>query len=252
MKSSFALLLTFGFFAIQLRAADSGQLTNEQQRISYALGMDVVRALKVDDFNVDLKAIRAGMSDAQSGKAAFTPAQVKMAMKEMQDDNLARAVAKKEAEGQVHLKEGTAFLEANRQKDGVKIMEVVAPDGSKAQLQYKIIKSGAADGASPRPTDMVSVRYRSTRIDGSEFDIFDPTLKHGNVSVFKMHDVIPGWSAALEVMKPGDKWQLFVPPSLAYADFGPPEIGIHTTLIYELELVSFGPVDEKLFMPNEY
>lgn len=245
MKIFLVFSMAWGFFAGALHAQDGIDFSNQQQRISYALGMDVVRALKVDDFNIDLKTISAGMADMQTGKPAFTPEQVKAVMKEMQDDNLARVVAKKEAAGQVHLKEGKAFLEANAKKEGVKIQEVVAPDGSKAELQYKILKSGSASGASPKKTDTVTARYRGTLIDGTVFDIFDPSVKHGDVAVFKMSDVIPGWDAALEMMKPGDKWQLFVPPSLAYADYGPPEIGIHTTLIYELELVGFAPTDEK-------
>ncbi len=245
MKTFLVFSMAWGVFAGALRAQDGIDFSNQQQRISYALGMDVVRGLKVDDFNIDLKTISAGMADAQAGKPAFTPEQVKAVMKEMQDDNLARAVAKKEAAGQVHLKEGRAFLEANAKKEGVKIQEVAASDGSKAELQYKILKSGAPSGSSPKKTDTVTVRYRGTLIDGTVFDIFDPSVKHGDVAVFKMSDVIPGWDAALEMMKPGDKWQLFVPPSLAYADYGPPEIGIHTTLIYELELVSFAPADEK-------
>jgi FKBP-type peptidyl-prolyl cis-trans isomerase FklB len=249
MKTFLVFTFAFGVFANRLCAQDGIDLSNQQQRISYALGMDVVRALKADDFNVDMKTIGVGMADMQAGKPAFTPQEVKAVMKEMQDDNLARAVAKKEAAGQVHLKEGKAFLEANAKKDGVKIREVVAPDGSKAELQYKIIASGTANGASPKPTDTVTVRYRGTLIDDTAFDIFDPSVKHGDVAVFRMSDVIPGWDAALEAMKPGDKWQLFVPPSLAYADYGPPEIGIKTTLIYELELVSFAPTDEKSAPP---
>jgi FKBP-type peptidyl-prolyl cis-trans isomerase len=245
MKMFVVIFIASGLFSNALRAQDGIDFSNQQQRISYALGVDVVRALKADDFHIDMKTIGAGMADAQTGKPAFTPEQVKAVMKEMQEDNLARAVAKKEAAGQVHLKEGKAFLEANAKKEGVKIQEVVAPDGSQAELQYKILKSGSASGASPKKTDTVTVRYRGTLIDGTAFDIFDPSVKHGDTAVFKMSDVISGWDAALEMMKPGDKWQLFIPPSLAYADYGPPEIGIHTTLIYELELVSFAPTDEK-------
>src|ERR1700761_5392263 len=128
MKSAiFFFALILGPLATSASAQEKIELTNQQQRISYALGMDVVRALKVDDFNIDMKTIGAGMADAQAGKPAFTPEQVKVVMKEMQEDNLARAVAKKEAAGQVHLKEGKAFLEANARKEGVKIQEVVAP-----------------------------------------------------------------------------------------------------------------------------
>lgn len=250
MKSPLALVLALGFAADVSHAEDKINLTNEQQRISYALGMSVVRGLKVDDFNVDMKAVAAGMADMQAGKAAYTAAQVKVVMKEMQDDILARAVAKKEAAGEIHRKEGAAFLAANEKKDGVNIKEVVAPDGSKAELQYKILRSGPA-GPSPKKSDTVVVRYRGTLIDGTVFDIFDPAVKHGDVAIFKMNDVIPGWAEALQKMKPGDKWQLFVPPSLAYADYGPPEIGMYTTLIYELELVSFSPTHEKASAPTQ-
>lgn len=250
MKSYLALIIALCWLTNVSYADDKINLTNEQQRISYALGMSVVRGLKVDDFSVDMKTIAAGMEDMQAGKPAYTPAQVKTMMKEMQDDILARAVAKKEAAGEIHLKEGAAFLSANAKKEGVKIKEVFAPDGSKVELQYKILHSGPA-GPSPKKSDTVVVRYRGTLIDGTAFDIFDPSVKRGDVAIFKMNDVIPGWAEALQMMKPGDKWQLFVPPSLAYADYGPPEIGMYTTLIYELELVSFSPTDEKASIPTQ-
>src|SRR5262249_29767590 len=121
MKVTIVVTLAFGFLANTLCAGEKINLTNDQQRISYALGMDVVRGLKADDFNIDMKTIAAGMADMQAGKAAFTPEQGKVVMKEMRDDNLARAVAKKEAAGEVHKKEGAAFLASNAKKDGVKI-----------------------------------------------------------------------------------------------------------------------------------
>src|ERR1700761_4011271 len=129
MKSAiFFFALILGPLATSASAQEKIELTNQQQRISYALGMDVVRALKVDDFNIDMKTISAGMADMQAGNPAFTPLEIKAVMKEMQDDNLARAVAKKEAAGQVHLKEGNAFLEANAKSNGVKLKQVLAPD----------------------------------------------------------------------------------------------------------------------------
>jgi FKBP-type peptidyl-prolyl cis-trans isomerase len=82
-------------------------------------------------------------------------------------------------------------------------------------------------------------------IDGTGFDLFDDSVKHGDVATFKMADVVPGWAEALQMMKAGDKWQLYVPPSLAYADYGPPPVGMYSTLIYELELVSFAPTADQ-------
>jgi FKBP-type peptidyl-prolyl cis-trans isomerase FklB len=248
MKLFLICAFLFGLFANFVLAQNRPDLTNSTQRISYALGMEVVRALKKDDFDVDLKTIAAGMADMRAGSPALTLDEKRIAMKQMQEDILNKAVAKKAAAGEVHRKEGAAFLAANAKKPGVQISEVIAPNGSKAELQYKILKSGPP-GPSPTKADTVTVRYHGTLIDGTPFDIFDDSVKHGDVAVFSMADVIPGWAAVLQMMKPGDKWQLFVPPDLAYADFGPPEIGMYTTLIYELELVSFStnapPVENK-------
>ena len=157
-------------------------------------------------------------------------------MREMQEDILAKAVAKKKAEGALHLMQGKEFLEANAKQTGVKVKEVTLADGSRAQLQYKVLKSGSGD-SSPKVADTVVVNFTGTLIDGT---LFDSSARRGEAaSTFSMSKVIPGWSEALQVMKVGDKWQLFVPPTLAYADYGPPEIGMHTTLIYELELIGF-------------
>ena len=243
MKSYLIPAITVGFLVSSLSAQDKPDLANSTQRISYALGLDVVRVLKVDDFDIDMNAVAAGMADMQAGNPRLSAEQQKTAMKEMQDDILNKAVAKKEAAGVVHRREGDAFLAANAKKPGVQIKEVTAPDGSKAELQYKVLKSGA-NGPSPKKTDIVEVRYRGTLIDGTPFDVFDKSMKHGDLATLSMTDAIPGWAEALQMMKVGDRWQLFVPPSLAYADYGPPEIGMYTTLIYELELVSFSTPNE--------
>lgn len=240
MKMHFIFALILGLSISPAWAQYKPDLTDPKQRVSYALGMDVVRALKVDDFDINMKVIAAAMSDTQAGKPAYTPEQQKAVMKAMRAAILAKAVAKKEAAGKLHRREGALFLAANAKKPGVQITKVVAPDGSPAELQYKILKSGPP-GPSPQKTDTVVVKYQGTFIDGTPFDVFDRSVKHGDLATFKMSDVIPGWATALQMMKPGDEWQLFVPPSLAYADYGPPPIGLYTTLIYKLELVSFSP-----------
>jgi len=240
MKSSLIFVCAFGLLALPVLAQSQPEFTNSTQKISYALGMDVVRMLKLDDFDIDLKAITAGMADMRAGRPALTPEQKKDALREMQEDILAKAVAKKEAAGAVHRKAGEAFLAANARQPDVKIKEVVAPDGSKAGLQYKVLQSGPA-GPSPKKTDIVVVHFTGTLIDGT---VFDSSALRGDPAAFRMTDVLPGWVEALQMMKAGDKWQLFVPPSLAYADYGPPEIGMYTTLVYELELVSFSASNE--------
>jgi len=120
---------------------------------------------------------------------------------------------------------GTAFLTANARKDGV----ITTASG----LQYKVIKSGA--GESPKLTDIVKVHYQGSLINGT---IFDSSIQRGKPISFPVNRVIPGWTEALQLMKVGDKWQLFIPANLAYGDRSPsPAIPPNSVLIFEVELL---------------
>ena len=120
---------------------------------------------------------------------------------------------------------GAAFLAANAKKDGV----VTTASG----LQYKVLKSGA--GESPKAADRVKVHYHGTLIDGT---VFDSSVQRGEPAVFPVNAVIPGWVEALQLMKVGDKWQLFIPAGLAYGDRSPgPGIPPNSVLIFEVELL---------------
>ena len=131
-------------------------------------------------------------------------------------------------------KEGEEFLAKNKTKEGVKIHEVTLPDGTKAELQYKVITEGT--GATLGSNDMVSVNYRGTLINGKEFD---SSAKHGGQPAkFQANRVIRGWTEALQKMKVGSKWELYIPSTLAYGDFGSgPMIEPGSTLIFEVELL---------------
>ena len=121
---------------------------------------------------------------------------------------------------------GEAFLMANKTKPGV----VTLKDG----LQYKIITPG--NGASPTAADTVTVNYAGTLIDGTEFD---SSYKRGEPATFPVSGVIPGWTEALQLMKPGATWMLYIPADLAYGDQGaPPSIGPNETLIFKVELLN--------------
>jgi FKBP-type peptidyl-prolyl cis-trans isomerase FklB len=121
-------------------------------------------------------------------------------------------------------KEGDAFLEANKKKEGV----VTLPSG----LQYKILKAG--EGKKPKADDTVEVKYRGTLIDGKEFDSSGAATRS-----FKVGEVVPGWREALQLMPLGSKWQLVVPPELAYGERGMGQvIPPNSTLIFEVELVA--------------
>jgi len=126
-------------------------------------------------------------------------------------------------------KDGEAFLAENTKKEGVKTL----PSG----LQYKVISQG--DGDMPKATDMVSVNYRGTLLDGKEFD---SSYKRNQPANFSLNQVIKGWTEALQMMKTGSKWQLFVPSDLAYGEAGRGrEIDPNSTLIFDVELLSILP-----------
>src|SRR5205823_6476998 len=126
-------------------------------------------------------------------------------------------------------KEGAKFLEENKKKEGVKT--------TASGLQYKVEKEGA--GPQPKGTDMVTVNYRGTLIDGTEFD---SSYKRGQPATFPLNGVIKGWTEGLQLMKTGSKYQLFVPASLAYGERAVrPELGANATLIFEVELLEIKP-----------
>jgi hypothetical protein len=121
--------------------------------------------------------------------------------------------------------DGEAFLKANREKEGVVTLE--------SGLQYQVLQQG--NGPSPRPTDRVRTHYHGTLIDGS---VFDSSVEQGEPVTFGVTEVIAGWTEALQRMKVGDKWRIFLPSELAYGGQGAgAEIGPNSALIFEIELL---------------
>jgi FKBP-type peptidyl-prolyl cis-trans isomerase len=234
MKSCLIPALAFGLLVSSVTAQDKPDLTNPKQKTSYALGMDIIATLNQQEVDIDTKALVAGIADMLAGKPALTPEQHDAAINDWLKETMAKAEVERKIVGAKNLKEGESFLAANAKKGGVKVIEVTAPDGSKAELQYEVIKSGA--GSSPKKTDAVEVHYVCSGIDGT---VFDSSIKRGTPITFGMDQVIPGWAAALQMMRVGDKWRLFIPPSLGYGEIGPPQIPPDSTLIFDLELLSF-------------
>ena len=234
MKWQIILVLAGALSASQLCAQEKIDLADKNQRLNYAFGLDIVSTFQKQEFDIDMKAFIAGMEDSLADKPALTPEQKAAVLKELQAYVQAKAEARRKVAAVNNLKDGEAFLAANAQKEGVKILPVTAPDGAPGELQYKILKSGT--GPSPQMTDVVEVHYRGSLIDGTEFD---SSIRRGTPATFGLNQVIPGWREALKTMKAGDKWQLFIPAKLAYGEYGLPQIGPNSTLIYELELLSF-------------
>ena len=211
-------------------AADKLELKTEKDKVSYAIGMDMAGSLKKSDIAVDPdilgKAIKDVMTDQ---KAVMTDEEVKNTLQALQKSMQDKQQEKMKAQGEKNKKEGEAFLTENKKKEGVKT--------TASGLQYQVVKEGK--GKMPKATDTVSVQYKGTLLDGTEFD---SSYKRGQAATFPVNGVIKGWTEALQLMKEGDSWKLFIPGDLAYGEAGTPggPIGPNATLIFEVELVSIG------------
>src|SRR5437879_7550332 len=169
--------------------------------------------------------LAAGIKDAIAGKPQLNPDQIKEVMTTFEKD----MEQKQKEAGDKNKAEGTKFLEENKKKESVKT--------TASGLQYKVLKDG--NGAQPKKTDTVTVNYRGTLINGTEFD---SSYKRGQPASFPVNGVIPGWSEALQLMKVGSKYQLFVPSNLAYGERAvSPDLSANSTLIFEVELLDAKP-----------
>jgi FKBP-type peptidyl-prolyl cis-trans isomerase len=208
-------------------AQEQSALKNENERLSYALGMDVGKQLARIDVRVDPTLFAKGLSDALSGgKTLLTEEEAQAAVAAMQAELKRRQWQVRSNPGEDSKTAGEAFLAENAKREGV----VRLPSG----LQYKVLKEG--NGPKPTDGDSVVVNYRGTLVDGTEFD---SSYRTGRPATFAVKDVIPGWREALKLMAVGSKYQLFIPPALAYGTQGSGNrIGPDTTLVFEVELIA--------------
>jgi FKBP-type peptidyl-prolyl cis-trans isomerase FklB len=222
-------IVTFALLALPALAdaQDAPALKSEKDKLSYAMGMDLGAQLKSRSVDIDTDAFARGLSDALTGgKTLLTEAEAKAVIAELQKAMLVKQTAEAKAVGDKNMKEGDAFLAANKAKDGV----VTLPSG----VQYKVLSAGTG----PKPTleQTVVCQYRGTLIDGKEFD---SSYKRGQPATFPVKGVIKGWAEVLQLMPVGSKWQVFIPPDLAYGTRGAgADIGPNATLIFEIELVA--------------
>lgn len=223
MKLKLIVLLGFLFFMSQVHAQETLVLKNQKDKVSYIIGMDIGNNLKKQSIDVDPNILVKGVKDALSGaKPLLTEQEIQEAMVAFQKE----MAAKQEQVAKRNKAEGEVFLAENKKKEGVKTL----PSG----LQYKVIKAGT--GKKPKSNDTVTVHYRGTLINGTEFD---SSYKRGQPVSFPVSGVIPGWTEALQLMEEGAKWQLFIPSNIAYGERGAGGvIGPNATLIFEVELVS--------------
>ncbi len=216
-----ASLIAFPLFGQE----KSPQLKDQKDKVSYSIGMQIGFNLARQKVDVNPDILVAGIKDSLANKPQLTPDQVKEVMAQFEKD----MEQKQKDLGEKNKTAGTKFLEENKTKPGVKT--------TASGLEYKVEKEGT--GPQPKPTDMVTVNYRGTLIDGTEFD---SSYKRGQPATFPVNGVIKGWTEALQLMKKGAKYQLFIPSSLAYGERAMgPDIGPNSTLIFEVELMDVKP-----------
>lgn len=222
----FIVILSASLLALPLFGQDkSPQLKDQKDKVSYSIGMQIGFNLGRQKVDVNPDILAAGIKDAISGKPQLTADQVKDIMAQFEKD----MEQKQKEAGEKNKTAGAKYLEENKNKPGVKT--------TASGLQYKVIKEGT--GAQPKATDMVTVNYRGTLIDGTEFD---SSYKRGQPATFPVNGVIKGWTEALQLMKQGGKFQLFIPSNLAYGERAMgPDIGANSTLIFEVELQDVKP-----------
>lgn len=229
MKRLIIYLGAAGIASLAL-AQDKPQLKDEKDKASYSIGYDIGETFKKQKVELNPDALFAGFKEGLAGKeAAMTKEERDKTLQAFQKEMMEKQIAASKEAATKNQAEGEKFLAENKKKEGVKT--------TTSGLQYKVLKEGS--GPSPRETDTVVTNYRGTLIDGTEFD---SSYKRNEPATFQVNRVIKGWIEALQLMKPGAKYQLFIPASLAYGERGAGQtIGPNATLIFEVELVSIKP-----------
>jgi len=202
------------------------KLDTDLKKASYAIGQQIGGNMKQQNIEIDSEVMAMSMKDALKGDSKMTKEEIQQAMMKLQE-----AAMKKQTEAaEENKKKGAEFLEKNKSAEGVKV--------TASGLQYKVEKEG--DGKTPVKTDTVKAHYKGTLTDGTQFD---SSYDRGQPAEFPVQGVIPGWSEALQMMKVGAKYKLFVPPELAYGASGRPGIPANSVLVFEVELIDIVKAD---------
>ena len=220
------LLLTAILLAPLYSCADDSQLDTLEQKASYAFGVNLATRIKASEVTFDSAALSQGIEDALNGtKLRLSEDEMKTAHAEFINQAKVKIEEQLMAAANQSLEAGNAFLAENAKKEGVTTTE--------SGLQYKVITPGT--GASPTDADTVVTHYRGTLIDGREFD---SSYSRNKPATFPVKGVIKGWTEALQLMKVGAKWQLFIPSDLAYGASKRSELILpNTALVFEIELL---------------
>ncbi len=202
------------------------ELNTKQQKLGYIIGMDIGKSLRQQGTDVDLDVLIEALTATFKGEPlAMTQEQADAVRQEYVQKRQAAQTAEAAAVGGDNLAEGMAFLEENKQREGVIVTE--------SGLQYKVMTMG--DGAMPAATDTVKVHYRGTLLDGTEFD---SSYARNEPISFALNRVIPGWTEGVQLMPVGSKYLFYIGPELAYGEAGGGPIPPNSTLVFEVELLA--------------
>ncbi len=197
---------------------------------SYSLGARYAQAIQADfGDELDLNEFVKGFRHVVNGdKLELTPEELQKNLAQLQQIRTNRLIREQNVASEKNKEQSDAFLAKNKEEKGISTTE--------SGLQYKVVKSGKG-GDKPTRSDKVTVHYHGTLIDGT---VFDSSIERGTPATFPVGGVIPGWTEALQLMSPGDKWTLYIPSDLAYGERGTPggPIGPNQALIFDVELLS--------------
>lgn len=221
------ILISLGAASCQENNVKKEDLKTQQDKVSYSIGLDIGRNLKQNSIKVEMDKFVQGLKDGMTDTSSLlTQEEIAQVMQQFQQEMMSQKNNEMKAAGDKNKKAGEEFLKVNKTTEGVKT--------TASGLQYKVLKSGT--GKSPKLTDTVVAHYKGTLIDGTEFD---NSYKRGEPLTIPVSGVIKGWTEALQLMKEGDKWMLYIPSDLGYGEYGAGNvIGPNATLIFEIELIN--------------
>ncbi len=220
-------IIVGGMLAVSVSvSAIATELESPEDRISYTIGMDIGRSLAEQDMDLNLEMLVEALQATYRGEETRLTEEEALAERDAFMQRRQQQMESQQAEEAVsNLEEGQAFLVENAERDEV--------TETASGLQYRVIEEGS--GRSPAETDRVTVHYRGTLIDGTEFD---SSHGRGEPATFALNQVIPGWTEGLQLMQEGATYEFFIPADLAYGEQGRPgPIGPNSTLVFEVELI---------------
>jgi len=225
MKRFGMTMLTAALVIAVLPLAGCGKPTTPKGKIGYAVGQDIGKSLMRIKDEVDVASLKQGLGDALAGKSSMTEEETRQVLQDFQVALMTKQGQVSQVSGDKNAQEGKEFLAKNAKEAGVVT--------TKSGLQYRVVSEGT--GLRPKVTDKVKVHYRGTLLNGKEFD---SSYKRNEPAVFPVNGVIPGWTEALQLMKVGSKYKVFVPSNLAYGAAGAgQDIGPNATLVFDVELL---------------